>query len=74
MMWNGFKKKKNFFLFFELFFFFFFFFLVFIREGEAFDWVKEIVGRDLGDDFQAGLKDGTALCELINTIQPGAVK
>ncbi|CAG0921076.1 unnamed protein product [Notodromas monacha] len=58
------------------------------RAIEALDWVEAVLGRQLAAenggepvrpirdqlDFAAPLKDGTALCDLINKLHPGAVK
>jgi len=55
------------------------------RAREALDWVEAVLERQLdypeqadglGDqlDFAHVLKDGTALCQLINCLLPGAVK
>eukprot|EP00286_Rhodomonas_abbreviata_P005000 CAMPEP_0181324540 /NCGR_PEP_ID=MMETSP1101-20121128/20418_1 /TAXON_ID=46948 /ORGANISM="Rhodomonas abbreviata, Strain Caron Lab Isolate" /LENGTH=318 /DNA_ID=CAMNT_0023432731 /DNA_START=444 /DNA_END=1396 /DNA_ORIENTATION=+ len=38
-------------------------------------WIKELVGAELDPtNLHAGLKSGTVLCELVNRIQPRAVK
>merc|ERR1719210_2855830 len=49
------------------------------REGLA--WIEAVIGRDLGaatledqNAFGEALKDGSALCELINALRPGSVK
>ena len=48
---------------------------------ESLSWVEAVLGRDLGAaslkdqmDFQAVLRNGAVLCELINAIRPGSVK
>ncbi|KAH3830079.1 muscle-specific protein 20-like [Dreissena polymorpha] len=54
-------------------------------EQEARQWIEEVLGKPLvagadphtplGEErFQAALKDGVLLCELINTLKPGSVK
>merc|ERR1712117_563201 len=43
-------------------------------------WMEQVLGKSFGctvksqADFQAVLKDGTLLCELMNTLRPGSVK
>ncbi|XP_060088851.1 calponin-2 [Heteronotia binoei] len=44
------------------------------KESELRIWIEGITGREIGPDFQKGLKDGVILCELINRLQPGSVK
>lgn len=50
------------------------------RAREVMIWIEEVTGLQLGTDFKdqvdfaAILKDGSVLCQLINAIQPGAVK
>lgn len=39
-----------------------------------FTWINETAGTNLSGDFQEALKDGIALCELINALAPGSVK
>ncbi|KAJ8270325.1 hypothetical protein GJAV_G00113020 [Gymnothorax javanicus] len=44
------------------------------KEEELRDWVEEVTGMPIGENFQRGLKDGVILCELINKLQPGSIK
>ncbi|XP_030630108.1 calponin-3b isoform X2 [Chanos chanos] len=44
------------------------------KEDELRYWIEEVTGMPIGDNFQAGLKDGVILCELINKLQPGSIK
>uniref|UniRef100_A0A670KC76 Calponin n=1 Tax=Podarcis muralis TaxID=64176 RepID=A0A670KC76_PODMU len=44
------------------------------KEAELRTWIESITGRDIGPDFQKGLKDGVALCELMNKLQPGSIR
>ncbi|XP_059474033.1 myophilin-like [Neocloeon triangulifer] len=54
------------------------------RALECVSWVEDMIGRRLDTpdqqsikdqlDFAYGLKDGVALCELINRLEPGTVK
>ncbi|KAF7237121.1 Calponin-2 [Varanus komodoensis] len=44
------------------------------KEAELQVWIESITGKEIGPDFQKGLKDGVILCELINKLQPGSVK
>ena len=42
-------------------------------------WIEEVTGSKLGEmkdqiDFGELLKDGSVLCNLINSLQPGSVK
>ncbi|EDV25253.1 uncharacterized protein TRIADDRAFT_57014 [Trichoplax adhaerens] len=44
------------------------------KEMKVLHWISAIIGRSLGDDnAPAKLRDGIALCELINQLQPGSV-
>lgn len=43
-------------------------------EAEARSFIESKIGRSLAGDFQENLKDGIALCEMINAIRPGSVK
>ncbi|KAH0625753.1 hypothetical protein JD844_033973 [Phrynosoma platyrhinos] len=36
------------------------------KEAELQIWIENITGREIGPDFQKGLKDGVILCEKIN--------
>eukprot|EP00055_Hartaetosiga_balthica_P018627 m.134947 g.134947 ORF g.134947 m.134947 type:complete len:308 (+) comp9790_c0_seq1:168-1091(+) len=36
-------------------------------------WIEEKTGLTLEDDFHAALRDGTALCKLVNALKPGSV-
>jgi len=36
-------------------------------------WVERVTGESVGEDFQAGLKDGVILCKLANKLRPGSV-
>ncbi|XP_035253267.1 calponin-1-like [Anguilla anguilla] len=44
------------------------------KEEELRQWIQEVTGRKVGDNFMEGLKDGVILCELINKLHPGSVK
>ncbi|KAL4657977.1 calponin-1 [Arapaima gigas] len=44
------------------------------KEEELRQWISEVTGRRVPDNFMEGLKDGVILCELINKLQPGSVK
>ncbi|KAL7992903.1 hypothetical protein Chor_017159, partial [Crotalus horridus] len=44
------------------------------KEAELRVWIENLTGRQIGPDFQKGLKDGVILCELINKLQPGSIK
>ncbi|KPP60186.1 calponin-1-like [Scleropages formosus] len=44
------------------------------KEEELRQWIQEITGRRVPENFMEGLKDGVILCELINKLQPGSVK
>ncbi|KAK1795116.1 hypothetical protein P4O66_010298 [Electrophorus voltai] len=44
------------------------------KEEELRFWIEEVTGMPIGDNFQKGLKDGVILCELMNKLQPGAIK
>ena len=35
--------------------------------------MEEVVGEEIGEDFFAGLKDGSFLCKLINKLSPGLI-
>ncbi|GCC30408.1 calponin-2-like [Chiloscyllium punctatum] len=37
-------------------------------------WIEGMTGRQIGDNFQKGLKDGVILCELMNKLMPNSVK
>lgn len=42
---------------------------------QAAQWIESVTGQPLeGEDFADSLRDGVKLCDLINTIKPGAVK
>eukprot|EP00752_Nemacystus_decipiens_P005126 g4651.t1 len=43
-------------------------------EGEAQEWIEGVTGVAFADEFGEELRDGRRLCELINTIKPGAVR
>lgn len=43
-------------------------------EDEAREWIEEISGMEIGEDFGAGLKDGVILCSAANKIHPGVVR
>ena len=43
-------------------------------EKQAKDWIEAVTGERLEGAFGAALKNGQALCKLINTIKPGSVK
>ncbi len=43
-------------------------------ENEARSWIETCTGVGIGEDFQAGLKDGQLLCILVNKIQPGTIR
>ena len=38
------------------------------------EWIEGVLGRKLEGDFRESLMDGSALCELINTLKPGTIK
>eukprot|EP01127_Copromyxa_protea_P005829 TRINITY_DN1567_c0_g1_i1.p1 TRINITY_DN1567_c0_g1~~TRINITY_DN1567_c0_g1_i1.p1 ORF type:complete len:832 (+),score=178.90 TRINITY_DN1567_c0_g1_i1:46-2541(+) len=42
-------------------------------EDKAKQWVAQVTGCRLGQDFFKDLKDGVVLCKLANTIMPGSV-
>jgi len=45
------------------------------REREAREWIASVIGKPLlNKPIEDILRDGTVLCELINSIQPGAIK
>ncbi|XP_062873016.1 calponin-3-like [Trichomycterus rosablanca] len=44
------------------------------KEEELRFWIEEVTGMPIGENFQAGLKDGMILCTLINTLRPGSIK
>ncbi|XP_030396284.1 calponin-2 [Gopherus flavomarginatus] len=44
------------------------------KEAELRIWIESITGKEIGPDFQLGLKDGVILCELMNKLQPGSVR
>ncbi|KAM9322837.1 calponin-2 [Pholidichthys leucotaenia] len=44
------------------------------REEELKIWIEGLTGTSIGPDFQKGLKNGVILCQLINKLQPCAVK
>lgn len=39
---------------------------------QALNWIAQLAGMHLGNDFHAGLKDGVALCKAAQTISPGS--
>jgi len=41
---------------------------------KAQNWVEQVLGTPFPDEFGPALKDGTMLCQLLNTIKPGCVK
>ncbi|KAG8132666.1 hypothetical protein E2320_010508, partial [Naja naja] len=43
-------------------------------EEDLRNWIEEVTGMSIGQNFQLGLKDGIILCELINKLQPGSIK
>ncbi|CAN0428143.1 unnamed protein product, partial [Laminaria digitata] len=43
-------------------------------EREAQDWIEDVTGEPFVDEFEEELKNGRRLCELINSIKPGAVR
>ena len=43
-------------------------------EREAQDWIEDVTGEPFVDEFAEELKSGRRLCELINSIKPGAVR
>lgn len=43
-------------------------------EREAQDWIEDVTGEPFVDEFEEELKSGRRLCELINSIKPGAVR
>ncbi|XP_035391005.1 calponin 1, basic, smooth muscle, a [Electrophorus electricus] len=42
-------------------------------EEDLREWMQEVTGRVISDNFMEGLKDGVILCELINKLMPGSV-
>ncbi|NXG39303.1 CNN2 protein, partial [Dromaius novaehollandiae] len=44
------------------------------KEAELRTWIESVTGRQIGPDFQRGLKDGVILCELMNKLQPNSVR
>ncbi|RLV73190.1 hypothetical protein DV515_00017165 [Chloebia gouldiae] len=44
------------------------------KEAELRTWIESMTGKQIGPDFQKGLKDGVILCELMNKLQPNAVR
>ncbi|XP_048783581.1 calponin-2 isoform X2 [Lagopus muta] len=44
------------------------------KEAELRTWIESVTGRQIGADFQKGLKDGVILCELMNKLQPNSVR
>jgi len=44
------------------------------KENDVRYWIEAVTGESFrNDDFQDSLKDGTLLCKLANTIQPGSI-
>ncbi|EDV25254.1 uncharacterized protein TRIADDRAFT_25453 [Trichoplax adhaerens] len=44
------------------------------QEKEVLDWIETVIGESLsGSSAKEKLKDGIALCKLINKLQPGSV-
>lgn len=43
-------------------------------EAEAQEWIEGVTGVKFADEFGEELRNGKTLCELINTIKPGAVR
>ncbi|NXT72746.1 CNN2 protein, partial [Chaetops frenatus] len=44
------------------------------KEAELRTWIESVTGKEIGPDFQKGLKDGVILCELMNKLQPNSVR
>ncbi|NWZ02715.1 CNN2 protein, partial [Loxia curvirostra] len=44
------------------------------KEAELRTWIESMTGKQIGPDFQKGLKDGVILCELMNKLQPNSVR
>ncbi|XP_005996391.1 calponin-2 [Latimeria chalumnae] len=44
------------------------------KEAELRLWIEDLTAKQIGDNFQMGLKNGVILCELINKLQPGSIK
>ncbi|NWY35811.1 CNN2 protein, partial [Pheucticus melanocephalus] len=44
------------------------------KEAELRMWIENVTGKQIGPDFQKGLKDGVILCELMNKLQPNSVR
>lgn len=43
--------------------------------AEMREWIEQVIGEPLeGESLQEGLKNGIALCKLINAIKPGTIK
>lgn len=43
-------------------------------EREASVWISAVTGTSLGDDFGEALRDGVALCRVINVIEPNSIR
>jgi len=43
-------------------------------KAKARDWLSNLLGLDVQDDFFAELGDGVLLCSIVNTIKPGTIK
>ncbi|XP_028567518.1 calponin-1 [Podarcis muralis] len=44
------------------------------KEHELRQWIEELTGKRIGENFMESLKDGVILCDLINKLQPGSVR
>lgn len=45
-----------------------------VKEEQLRLWIQEVTGQRIGENFMEGLKNGVLLCDLINKLQPGAVR
>lgn len=45
-----------------------------VLEGAVRKWIEDTTGEKLNGEFQAALKSGVVLCQLVNKLKPGSVK
>ena len=43
-------------------------------QDEAQSWIEAVTGQTFDGDFADFLKDGKALCALVNAVEPGTIK